>query len=91
LNEEPIDIIHLGQLLIDEGFNPESFSLRDEHKDEALCLRQTDKEWCIFYSERGLQTGKICFVEEAQACQEFLTKMRSDPTTRLSWKSGFGY
>jgi len=84
-----MNIIDLKQVLAEEKFDPRSYSLVDEQKDEALCLRHEESEWCVFYSERGLETGKKCFAEEDAACEYFLSKMRSDPTTRLDWKSGF--
>ena len=74
--------------LMKERFNPRAYSL-DEQKDEALCLRFENGEWCVYYSERGLETGKMCFADETTACEYFLEKMRSDPTTKMDWKSGF--
>jgi hypothetical protein len=79
----------LQRTLIEEGFNPRSYSLEHENKDEALCLRVEGDRWCIYYSERGLQTGKRYFVDEKSACVHFLNEMRADPTTRVDWKSGF--
>jgi hypothetical protein len=79
----------LRMTLIEEKFNPKSYSLENEEKDEALCLRLEDEGWCIYYSERGLQTGKQCFSDEKSACEYFLNEMRSDPTTKADWKSGF--
>ena len=79
----------LRQALIAENFNPRSHSLEEENKDEALCLRFEDGNWFVFYSERGLQTGKESFVDESAACEYFLNEMRSDPTTKSGWKSGF--
>ena len=75
--------------LIKEKFNPRTYSLEDEQKDEALCLRFEDGRWCVYYSERGLQTGKKYFEDENSACKFFLDEMRSDPTTKIDWKSGF--
>lgn len=86
-----MNTLELERILLQEGFNPRCFSLNEECKDEALCLRSLGHDWCVFYSERGLETGKVCFTNEAQACQDFLEKMRSDPTTKLGWKTGFGY
>ncbi len=79
----------LRTVLITENFNPGSYSLGDESKDEVLCLRLDENGWCVFYSERGLQTGKKYFPDESSACEHFLDEMRSDPTTKNDWKSGF--
>ncbi|MDH5228471.1 MAG: hypothetical protein OEZ58_14900 [Gammaproteobacteria bacterium] len=79
----------LQRKLSEEKFNPSSYSLEEEQKDEALCLRCENGRWCVYYSERGLQTGKECFEDESSACEFFLEEMRSDPTTKSDWKSGF--
>jgi len=79
----------LQRKLVEEKFNPRSYSLEDKQKDEALCLRCENGKWCVFYSEKGLQTGKECFDDESSACEFFLDEMRSDPTTKNDWKSGF--
>jgi hypothetical protein len=79
----------LRDILIIEKFRPSAYSLEKEVKDEALCLRQDEKGWCVFYSERGLQTGKEYFKDESSACDFFIEEMRSDPTTKSDWKSGY--
>lgn len=79
----------LQAILATENFNPRAYSLDEENRDEALCLRFADGQWYVYYSERGLQTGKSAFIDESSACEFFLTEMRSDPTTKLDWKSGF--
>lgn len=84
-----MDKADLKKILIKETFNPRSYSLEEEEKDEALCLRAEGDGWCVYYSERGLQTGKQCFGDEHSACEYFLNEMRSDPTTRADWESGF--
>ena len=84
-----MNTVDLQTTLIAERFNPRAYSLIDEEKDEALCLRVEDGRWCSYYSERGLQTGKKYFSDESSACKFFLNEMRSDPTTKIDWKSGF--
>lgn len=79
----------LQALLVREGFNTKSYSLEPAEVDEALCLREENGRWCVYYAERGLQSGKKVFSNEAEACAFFLAEMRSDPTTREGWKSGF--
>jgi hypothetical protein len=79
----------LHKTLIEENFNPSAYSLDDDFKDEALSLRWEEGRWSVYYSERGLKTGKIDFDDEDSACEYFINEMRSDPTTKISWKSGF--
>jgi hypothetical protein len=79
----------LAALLVQESFKSKTYSLEPAEVDEALCLREENGQWCVYYAERGLQTGKKFFSSEAQACSFFLTEMRSDPTTRQGWNSGF--
>jgi len=76
-------------ILVTEGFRSSAYSLESEDKDEALCLRVEGHGWCVYYSERGLQTDKTYFLDESSACEFFLNEMREDPTTKISWKSGF--
>ena len=83
--------IQLEAVLQEEGFKQNVYSLERPNfdPDEALCLRQEQGKWCIYYSERGIQTGKKYFSSEEEACKYFLENMRRDPTTRKSLKSGF--
>ena len=76
-------------VLRQEEFKENAYSLVGENPDEALCLREEQGRWCVFYAERGLQTGKEFFTSEEVACDHFLNVMRADPTTRSNWKSGF--
>lgn len=76
-------------ILVNEGFNSRAYSLNEGQADEALCLRREGSLWVVFYSERGLESGKASFHTEAEACEHFLSEMRSDPTTKAAWKSGF--
>ncbi len=79
----------LRAILVEERFKPRAYSLDPEFRDEALCLRFEDEKWCVFYSERGLETGKQCFADEGSACEYFLGRMRADPTRKIDYKSGF--
>jgi hypothetical protein len=76
-------------VLRQEKFEENSYSFSGDNPDETLCLREEQGQWCVFYAERGLQTGKEYFTSEAVACDHFLNEMKSDPTTRSNWKSGF--
>ena len=66
-----------------------SLEAKNFDPDEALCLRQEEGHWVVFYSERGLKTGKRAFATEAEACLYMLETLRFDPTTRVGWNSGF--
>ena len=79
----------LRALLIREHFRSNTYSLEPREVDEALCLREEDGQWCIYYAERGLQSGKRLFASESEACSCFLSMMRSDPTAKQGWSSGF--
>jgi hypothetical protein len=79
----------LKNILIREGFRRSTYSLEGGEPDEALCLSNEEGRWIVYYSERGLQTGRVDFDSEDAACDYFLEKMWSDPTTRRGWKSGF--
>ena len=84
-----MNIEELKLILSTGGFREDSYSFQDRHPNEALCLRQEDDQWLVYYAERGLQTGKTLFTTEHEACRHLLEKMRADPTTRKSWNSGF--
>ena len=79
----------LRDILIKENFKPSAYSLDQQLVDEALCLRCNDNGWFVFYSERGQQVGKEYFDDESSACVFFLEEMRSDPTTKVDWISGY--
>jgi hypothetical protein len=76
-----------------EGFKEQAYSLEQEKfdPDEALCLRHEQGKWSVYYSERGLQTGKLSFDGEEEACDYFIGQMRDDPTTKKDWKSGYSW
>jgi hypothetical protein len=86
-----MNVQELAEILRNEGFRESAYSLHATfvQPDEALCLRNEDGAWQVFYSERGLKTGKIDFSSEAEACMHLLAQMRADPTTKQGWRSGF--
>lgn len=44
--------------------------------NERLCLvKNCDKKWEIYYSERGRKSGLKLFESEEEACEYFLRKM----------------
>jgi hypothetical protein len=87
-----MDRQELQRLLRHEHIKDSSYSLTASNfdPDEVLCLRQEAHEWVVYYSERGLQTGKRAFHSEADACSYMFESLRSDPTVKVGWSSGFG-
>ncbi|MBE6050037.1 MAG: hypothetical protein E7214_05070 [Clostridium sp.] len=43
--------------------------------NEKLCLVHEDA-WKIYYSERGRRTGEKVYLNEEEACEAFLKKMK---------------
>jgi hypothetical protein len=87
-----MDRQELRRMLGQEGVKDSTYSLAASNfdPDEALCLRQEGHEWVVYYSERGLRTGKRGFPTEAEACLYVLETLRSDPTVKVGWHSGLG-
>jgi hypothetical protein len=81
----------LQEALCREHIKSTYYSLEAENFDpnEALCLRQEGNEWLVYYSERGLQTGKRSFQSESEACTYMLEQLQADPTAKVGWSSGF--
>ena len=81
----------LKTLLDAEQIKENTYSLvaRNFDPDEAICLRQENESWVVYYSERGLQTGNEFFKTESEACIYLLEELRSDPTVKSDRKSGF--
>jgi hypothetical protein len=67
-----------------EGFRADSYDLEGGMLPERLTLAREGYRWCIYYSERGLQTGKEYFESESQACQNLLDQLRDEPSARAS-------
>ncbi len=82
----------LQETLRRERIKDSTYSLEAKNfdPDEALCLRKEGNEWFVYYSERGLQTGKTSFQSDADACSYMLEALRTDPTVKVGWSSGFG-
>lgn len=63
--------------LADENFPVDSYTIFSSPKDESLCIEYLAPYWSVFYSERGLQTGKRSFSSESEACDYFYKELRS--------------
>jgi hypothetical protein len=72
----------LAQTLKQEGFRPDAYDIEGAGQDERYCLRELHSVWSVYYSERGLQSGKKDFGSESEACDYFLQLLRKDATTR---------
>ena len=61
----------------DAHFPPSAYTLFSPPRDETLCIEYCSPFWVVFYSERGLQTGKMKFTSETDACDYFYKKLSS--------------
>jgi hypothetical protein len=72
----------LEELLNKEGFRADSYDLDGGMLPERLTLAKEAGRWSVYYSERGLQTGKAFFDSESEACQNLLDQLRDEPSAR---------
>ncbi len=72
----------LSRILKQEGFRPDAYDLEGGDQDERYCLGESRGVWSVYYSERGLQSGKRDFGGEKEACEYLLQLLRKDPSTR---------
>lgn len=49
---------------------------------ECYVLTKEGPDWLVYYSERGERQGLKHFQSESEACDHFLAKVMTDPTTR---------
>jgi hypothetical protein len=68
--------------LREENIRDDAYDLNGGHMSETLTLSERDGRWVVYYSERGLESGKREFATESEACQNLLSRLRNDPTTR---------
>jgi len=72
----------LRELLIAEHIRDDAYDLGGGNLPEAYTLSEANGTWFVYYSERGLETGKRKFSGEDEACQYLLRILKNDPTTR---------
>jgi hypothetical protein len=73
----------LGEELIAKNVDPRFFSIDEKCKDESLILeKKAPDNWVVFYCERGLQTGKMFFGSESEACEYMFKTLLRDPTVK---------
>lgn len=77
-------IIELKAILTQEGIDEKAYELEGGMPTERYTLSKEGRSWCVYYSERGLQTGKKFFDLESDACRYLLDQLRADPTARSS-------
>ena len=65
-----------------EGFRVDCYDLEGGLMPERLTLGFESGKWCVYYSERGLQTGKRYFATEGEACEYLLNELRDEPSAR---------
>ncbi len=59
------------------GVRKDAYSLTGP-SDEAYCLEQSGSGWAVYYSERGIESGKKIFPSESEACEYFASTVLSD-------------
>jgi len=78
-----MNIHDLGQRLTAEGCNHSNYAIGQRGSaSDAYCLTHNDKEWQVYYTERGADQPPIFSTpDEQQACDyffNFIMKMRHD-------------
>jgi hypothetical protein len=74
------------RVLHNEGIREDAFDLNGGHLPETLTLAEVYGRWFVYYSERGLESGKKEFATEAEACAYLLSLLRDDPTAQTIGK-----
>jgi hypothetical protein len=76
-----MDRAELQSRLQELGVREDAYSL-DGPRDESYCLSREGVAWSVYYSERGLTTGRREFDAEHDACRYLLDRLLADPLTR---------
>jgi hypothetical protein len=76
--------IELLRALRRERIREDTFDLNGGHLPETYTLAEAHGSWFVYYSERGLESGKKEFATESDACEYLLNKLRDDPTALAS-------
>ncbi len=74
--------IELEQLLKNEKFNPNVYSLDGGLPNDRLCLSVGAGKWCVYYSERGSRFDELYFNSEDEACEELLRRLQELPPSQ---------
>jgi hypothetical protein len=70
----------LRAVLREERIRDDAYDLKGGHLPETYSLGEANNIWFVYYSERGLESGKKEFVSETEACEYLLNKLKEDPT-----------
>ena len=77
-----MNISELRQILQQEHIRADAYELNGGNLPETYTLGNADGQWYVFYSEKGLETGKRLFSSESEACKYFLGQIMRDLSTR---------
>jgi hypothetical protein len=78
-----VDRSSLKAALDSQHIDPRAYNLTGGLPNEAYTLEQTPSGWSVYYSERGLRSGKQSFTTEDQACRHLLDLLLADQSTHL--------
>ena len=68
--------------LREEQIRDDAYDVGGGHLSEVYTLGEANGRWFVYYSERGLETGRKDFDTETEACAYFLNLLIVDPSTR---------
>jgi hypothetical protein len=60
----------------------DAYSLVGGHPSEAYVLSFDGREWSVYYSERGAESGRRRFGSEDEACTHLLELLKKDSLTK---------
>lgn len=72
----------LSVVLSREGIRSDAYDLSGGCGDERYCLEVSQGVWSVYYSERGIQSGRRDFASESDACEYLFQILKNDPSTR---------
>lgn len=82
-----MDILELQNKLNELNLNPEAYSILGGLRDECyILLKNNNRRWEVFYSERGLKSSLKVFESESEACEELFRRLKKDATVYQSFK-----
>ena len=71
------------QALQNAAIREDAFDLNGGHLSETYTLSESYGRWFVYYSEKGVESGKKEFATQAQACEHLFKVLMNDPTTRI--------
>ena len=64
------------QALRKESVREDAFDLNGGHLPETYTLSESYGRWFVYYSEKGLESGKEEFATQSQACEYLLNLLK---------------